>query len=81
MLAGQGIVELQSCMFMEPAGSCLVASSPFEPADGMALRFRSTERVGEQSPDLADGEWDEAGVGGWCGVRADGRRSPTFPAS
>jgi hypothetical protein len=61
-------------MFVEPAGSCLVTASPFEPAGCVAGRLRPGERVGEQSPDLADGERDEAGVGGRRGVRAGGRR-------
>jgi hypothetical protein len=51
-------------MFVEPAGSRLVTTSPFEPSGGVAGWFRPGERVGEQSPGLADGERDEAGVGG-----------------
>jgi len=61
-------------MFVEPAGSCLVATPPFEPAGCMARRFRPGDRGGEQWPDLADGQRDEAGVGGRRGVRAGGRR-------
>jgi hypothetical protein len=63
----------QACAFVEPAGSRLVAASPFEPAGGVAGRFRPAEPGGEQSPDLADGERDEAGVGG-RGVAWPGRR-------
>ena len=62
-------------MFVEPAGSCLVAAPPFEPAGCMARRFRPGDRAGEQSPDLADGERDEAGVSGRRGVRAGGSRA------
>jgi hypothetical protein len=72
-LADQGVVALWACMFVEPAGSCLVAAPPLEPAGCVAGRLRPGERVGEQSPDLPDGERDEAGVGGRCGIRAGGR--------
>jgi hypothetical protein len=50
-----------------------VAASPFEPAGRVAGRFRRAELGREQSPDLADGERDEAGVGG-RGVARTGRR-------
>jgi len=52
---------------------CLVASSPFDPAGGVAGRFRPVERCGEQPPDLADSERDQPGVSGrrvvWPGRR------------
>ena len=38
----------------------MVAASPFEPAGGVAGRFRAG-KGGEQAPDLVDGERDEAG--------------------
>ena len=63
---------LQACMFVEPAGSCLVSAAPFEPAGCMARRFRAGGRAGEQSPDLADGERDKTGVSGRRGVRPAG---------
>ena len=50
-----------------------MAAAPLEPASGVAGWFRAAERVGEQSPDLADGERDEAGLAGrvvaWPGRR------------
>jgi hypothetical protein len=51
-----------------------VAASPLQPACGVAGRVRLAERGGEQSPDLGDGERDEARIGGGCGVRAGRRR-------
>jgi hypothetical protein len=36
--------------------------------------LRAAERVGEQAPDLGDGERDEAGVGRRPGVQAGGWR-------
>ena len=35
-LAGQGVVACEACALVEPAGSCLVAAPPFEPARGVA---------------------------------------------
>ena len=61
-------------MFVEPAGSCLVAAPPLKPAGCVAGWIRPGERAGEQSPDLPDAERDEAGVGGRRGIRAGGRR-------
>jgi hypothetical protein len=42
-----------------------VAPPPFEPAGGVAGRPRTDESVGEQPPDLGDGERNEAGIGRW----------------
>jgi hypothetical protein len=61
---------------------CLVASSPLEPAGGVAGRVRACEGGGEQASDFADGKRDEAGVGGrpvgWPG-RRPGRGSGGVP--
>src|ERR1700733_15996505 len=72
-LAEQGVVALQACAFVEPAGSCLVTASPFEPVDSVAGWFQLGELGGEQLLDLADGERDEAGIGGRS-VARPGRR-------
>ena len=50
-----------------------MASSPFEPAGGVAGWFRMPEGVGEQALDLADGERDKAGISRWLAGRAGWR--------
>jgi hypothetical protein len=45
------------------------AAPPLEPVDGVAGWFRPVWFRSKQAPDLADGERDEAGVGGRRGVR------------
>ena len=69
LLADQGVCPFQACALVEPAGSCLMAASPLEPAGGVAGWLRLAEGGGEQPLDLVDGERDEAGVGGRCLVR------------
>jgi hypothetical protein len=50
-----------------------MAAAPFGPAGGVAGWLGAVEGDGEQSPDLADGERDEARVGRRRGVRPRGR--------
>jgi hypothetical protein len=45
-LADQGVAACQACTFMEPAGSCLVATSPLEPVGGVCGRVRVPEGGG-----------------------------------
>jgi hypothetical protein len=77
LLADQRVVACQACVLVEPAGSCLVAASPVEPAGGVAGWVWLAEGVGEQPLDFVDGERDQAGL---AAIQAQAyHRSPLDP--
>ena len=63
-LADQRVVACQACALVEPARSCLMAASPFEPARGVAGRLWPAAGGGQQPLHFVDGERDQAGVAG-----------------